>query len=306
MIEQTSSRNMDELKRLVLSSMDASGILRELRSTIKLQVIKAINEEPTQGAMSHCRNPKIASLMDSDRGQLLTELVMDFLRFYGLTDTMAMLQVEAALPRIRPSESEIASQCGIPFTSINNLSVLEQYLVQHQERVHYPPPHHDLPGDTQESSPLPPVRSSVPAQDSPVFKSDSFGGGDLSPPMATMDVYNHLTAASPLDESPVSRPVDTSLEKDMAKMRNISQEIERISLSSLAGGRPGNSPRYDQDEFDSEDDETPRPRTSKRADDADAVLFESRDSPLQDLGESPASAFPMDRNDVVEKVILRR
>jgi hypothetical protein len=278
------SRNVDELKRLVLSQLDSSGVLSELRSTVKLHVMRTIKDELAEGSVTHPRNPRIQALMESERGQLLGELVLEFLRFYDLRDTMAMLQVEAGLGRLRPSETELASQCGLPVPN-NELSILEQCLARHAEDLNYPPHHEimrtDFDAVQEDTSPLPVMRPQAVAQDSPVFRSDP---GDLSPPLPARDV---ISALSPMDN-------------EVEKMRNISQEMERISLSSLAGQR------YEDDGFDSEE-ETPRPRkfltVKKKTDEVDAVLFESRDSPLRDLGEAPASAFPIDRNDFVEKVI---
>ena len=285
MTENQVSRNVDELKRLVLSSLDSNGVLGELRATIKMHVMRAVKDELAESQIIHPRNPRVQALMDSDRGQLLGELVMEFLRFYDLRDTMAMLQIEAGLGRLRPSEAELATQCGLGLSSHNSSSILEQCLARHPEDIHYAP-HHEIAHSqfdaiqTEDSSPLPVIRPQTVAQDSPVFRSDP---GDLSPPLPARDVMSDL---SPMD-------------KQVAQMRNLSQEIERISLSSLAGQR------YEDEGFESEE-ETPRPRklvTNKKSDEIDAVLFESRDSPLRDLGEMPASRFPMDRNDLVEKII---
>lgn len=292
------SRNIDELKRLVISVLDRNGVLSDLRSKVKLHVTNAINEDSHAGLV-HQRNPRIASLMATERGQLLTELMVDFLRFYDLKDTLSMLLVEANLPRLRPSESELASQCGFVHAPTLDLCVLEQYLGRHPAEVHYAPqdeaPQTQFDVHAEPESPLP-VREVPVISDSPLFVSNR---DDFSPPIATRDVL------SGLDNSPVG--IDTSMEKDMMNLRNISRDMERISLTSLAPGRMDDSPRYEDDGFDSEEDVSPtRPeqRSRMRDNDPDAVLFESRESPLRDLGEAPASLFPMDRNDIVEKASI--
>jgi hypothetical protein len=311
---ETSSRNIDELKRLVISALDRNGVLSELRSTIKVHVARAINEDPN-GTVVHQRNARIGALLNTDRGQLLTELIVEFLRFYDLKDTLAMFLVEGRLSKLRPSEAELASQCGVSLSHTSGLSVIEQYLLQHSSHVRYEA-HHELSSnvfDTHvpdgDSSPLPTREDVEVDHESPLFRGNA--PENVSPTVAARDLLSNLEEHS---TSPLG--VNTSLENDMARMRNISQEIERISLSSLAPGMAtfdSDSPRYDGDKFESdeENDASPEYRTTKRTssnprneDDPDAVLFESRESPLRDLGEAPGNLFPIDRNDFVEKAML--
>lgn len=271
--EPSSSRNIDELKRLVITALDRSGVLSDLRSTVKLHVSRAINEDP-QAPLTHQRNPRINQLLASDRGQLLVELVVDFLRFYDLKDTVSMLLVEGNLPRLRPSEAEVASRCGFSRSLSQDVSLLEQLLSfrQHQEA-------------DRES---PKLVNILPA---------------FSPPQDVSD-----DASSPV--------TNTSLDGEMRKMRNISQEIERISLGStnrfVQDEDPADSPRYEDDfdsapsvgisarEFVEEIDVTPLPRAKRNGfTQDDDVLFASRES-LKELGVAPSRLFPMEKNDRVE------
>ena len=244
------SRNIDELKRLVITALDRSGVLSELRSTVKLHVARAINEDPQGGIMCHQKNEKFSRLISAEKGLLLTELVVEFLRFYDLKDTLAMLVAEGSLPKLRPSENEIAAQCGLR-GSHQDLSLLEQLLE--------------------------PARAAA----------------------AT------TTSSSP--DSSSSSPVNKSLEGEMAKMRNISQEIERISLGSTNRFVQDEEDAYDQDDFDSappslsaREDVTPVARIKRNSFVAeDEVLFASRES-LKELGVAPSRLFPVEDCDRVE------
>ena len=300
----TESRNIDELKRLVISALDKSGALSELRSTVKLHVARAINEE---APIVHLRNDRVDALMATERGQLLTELVVEFLRFYDLKDTLSMLAVEAALPRLRPSEPELAAQCGCSYS--RESSVIEQYLARHTNELHFAP-QHDLGHtkfDTDAPIHTPPgTGQALDQDDSPLLGGAALGQDDSpllggraltqdNSPLLGGGAANGFAVSG--DFSPVSEPGNTSLELDMHRMRNISHEIERISLSSVQQQlkTDGGSPRYDEDEFEPESPLVTQ--KMKRMD--DDVLFESRES-LVDLGVAPASKFPIDRNDRFE------
>jgi hypothetical protein len=251
------SRNIDELKRLVITALDKSGVLADLRSNVKLHVSRAINED-AHSPLVHPRNARINALMGTDRGQLLTELILEFLRFYDLKDTLSMLMVEAGLPRLRPSEVELSKQCGFSFQPTVGLSVLEQFLSRKPEAAEYAP-HHSL-GDS---------------------------GFDI-----------HA-------EAPTETSVNTSLDADMEKLRTISQQMEILSSQPEE-----ESPRYEDDEFDqasaasSKDfEKSPMPLRKGNLTSVvdDDVLFESRES-LRNLGETPATNHPIEKNDHIERL----
>ena len=285
------SRNIDELKRLVITALDKSGALAELRSSVKLQVSRAISEDP-QVPLVHQKNERMAALMATERGQLLTELVVEFLRFYDLKDTLAMMTVEAALPRLRPSETELAAQCNCSYSQ--EMSVIEQYLARHTNELHFAP-HHAMRHNQFDADV--PIQTPEPL----IADSPSQPAIDESPLV--------IPQRQTIDEFSPTSPGNTSVEIDMQRMRNISQEIERISLGSAALGPTADSPRYDQDEFEPESPQVSKKKsaslTMKRSGlksfDDDDVVIESRES-LKDLGEAPASKFPIDQNDKFEPV----
>jgi hypothetical protein len=294
------SRNIDELKRLVITALDRNGVLSELRTTVKMHVTRAINEETNQlkggSGLVHHRGDKLAGLMSTERGQLLTELVVEFLRYYDLNDTLSMFLVEGNLPRLRPSEGELATQCGFRFSPTTELSVLEQYLT-HQPGVHFAP-----------------QQTGVASRFDTQISSDTVSDTGLN--------LNHVGTRSPVedgleipdDDGGVRGQLNTSLEKDMNQMRRISNEINRISDSKrfddFSGSDASDSPRY-EDDFESSPtengllglDASPLQSRSQGFSNPidDNVLFESRES-FKDLGESPARKHPIDLSDHIESL----
>lgn len=274
------SRNIDELKRLVISALDKNGVLAELRSTVKLHVTRAINED-MHSPLVHPRNPRVDALMATEKGQLLTELVVDFLRYYELKDTLSMMLVEAGVPRLRPTEAELAGQCGFTYQPTLDLSVLEQY-ISRQPDVHYSPQtssgKHEFiihAEPTNETLGFPPPESASPDKPEQPLHIDPLHLVSLSPESKHDD--------SSLLSLEASLAINTSLDTDIERMRNISRHMERISL----GGPEEASPRYEDDFERASDsaeeklDESPMPPkiASKLVAEADDdVLFESRES----------------------------
>jgi len=320
------SRNIDELKRLVITALDKNGALAELRSTVKLHVSKAINEEQFS-PLVHQRSAKISNLMSTERGQLLTELVVDFLRFYDLKDTLSMFMVEANLPKLRPSETEVAGQCGFTYVPTMGLSVLEQYLTK-QPGVHYAPQHPSV--SSEFDIPIPsdviveePARGVV---DTCLFPPVVPADND-SPPDQRLIKSRGLNLSDDSNNSSglgLGGNANTSMENDMMQFRRISDEIERISkfdsnVAATYGSDGSDSPRYEDDFDDSPIDlgkanlspplsNHTRSKDSRGTNSAsfsnpidDNVLFESRES-FKDLGEFPVRKHPMELNDHIESV----
>ncbi len=148
----SSSRNVDELKRLVISAMDKNGALAHLRSTVKLHVTRIINnEEIPSDQIEHRPSEKLLGLIATERGQLLAELIADFLQTYELKDSLSMFLSEANMNRsIRPSARELASLCRVPHST--SASVLEQCLMGTHENHSDESPLH-LPTTVSEASP---------------------------------------------------------------------------------------------------------------------------------------------------------
>ena len=279
---------MDELKRLVIASLDKNGVLAELRSNVKLHVARAINDDGA--ALVHQPSQRVATLMETERGQLMTELMVDFLRHYELKDTLAMLMIEAGLPKLRPSETQVANQCGFSYSSSVDLSVIEQ-LLQRQSTA-----------TQDEYSPLPVASPTyiLPAVSPPegfgspdADVSTGLGGTGLEGNNSPLEMDSSSNRMDEAIDSLILHSNNVSLENDMDHMRRISAEIDRIS----------NSPRY---ENDFESDSSPQAQTvSKQRNERigllsdDNVVFESRES-FKDLDETPAYMHPMEANEHIE------
>ena len=177
-----------------------------------------------------------------------------------------MFSIEASLPRLRPSETELAGQCGFSHSPSVDLSVLEQYLSQ-QPEVRYAPQH-------------------------PI----------ANPPEIDIQVPDDSVE----NESDDSVVINTSLETDMDKLRKISMQMNEIaeepsprypddfdaaSSSSSSGGGGGISSRL------LDEDASPLPVLTKR---------DVRKSSFRALGESPASDHPISLNDHIEHLDARQ
>ena len=83
----------NELKNAVLTRMERSGALAEIKDSIRHEVTQAINKKHygTQGE-------SIANLMSTEEGQFTAHIVAEFLEFYGMKGALRSMLLETGLP----------------------------------------------------------------------------------------------------------------------------------------------------------------------------------------------------------------
>lgn len=91
---------MDELKNLVIQSLETNGVLGQVRAQLRSCVFKVIdNQDQVEQKRSsfHWENPKAKALRESTQGTLMAELIKEFLKFYKLDYSLAIYEPETNL-----------------------------------------------------------------------------------------------------------------------------------------------------------------------------------------------------------------
>lgn len=92
---------MDELKNLVIQTLETNGILGQLRAQLRSCVFKVIDNqeqiEKSQGSGFHWENPQAKKILSNASSLICAELVRDFLEFYKLDYTLSIFMPEVNL-----------------------------------------------------------------------------------------------------------------------------------------------------------------------------------------------------------------
>ena len=91
---------MDELKNLVIQSLETNGVLGQVRAQLRSCVFKVIdNQDQVEQKKSsfHWENPKAKFLREQKQSTLMAELIREFLEFYRLDYTLAIYKPETNL-----------------------------------------------------------------------------------------------------------------------------------------------------------------------------------------------------------------
>jgi hypothetical protein len=101
---------MDDLKELVIQTLDANGVLDKIRAQLRVSVFKAIdNQQPTSLSFE---KSKAANAVKTEEGRLCAELLRDFLDCYKMTYSLHVFLPEARLVSDCKGQA-LAEKCGV-------------------------------------------------------------------------------------------------------------------------------------------------------------------------------------------------
>jgi len=118
-------RNIEELKSLVLSTLETNGVLGQIRAQLRANVYKAIDCD--EDKVSSTGSPGNSKLMKSQHGRLIAEIVAEFFVFHDFRHSLSVFIPEASLGRERRSRNDVASDAGLSDV-VSDSSILEQLI----------------------------------------------------------------------------------------------------------------------------------------------------------------------------------
>jgi FGFR1 oncogene partner len=123
---------MDELKNLVIQTLETNGILGQLRAQLRSCVFKVIdNQEQVEKGQSsfHWENPNARKVMQTASGVICAELVREFLEFYRLDYTLQIYLPEVNLNKASSmSKEDLARRAGLTGATIDSKPIMVQLL----------------------------------------------------------------------------------------------------------------------------------------------------------------------------------
>jgi len=171
---------MEELKSLVVQTLETNGVLGQIRAQLRANVYKAIDsdEDPVAAAPPPARPAKLTK---SPVGKLMAEIVAEFFEFYQFRHSLSVFLPEANLGKDRRSRAEVAFDAGLVRVR-TDASILEQLvgLASGSESQKGGEGWHSSASSTTASSPPPQVAASMASTRQQTWETAT-GGGDTPP-----------------------------------------------------------------------------------------------------------------------------
>jgi len=109
---------MDDLKNVVIQTLEEEGTLGQLRAQLRARVFKAIekNAEPAakQAAGFQWQNPAAQKVHETEEARLVAHMIKEYLDFYRMEYTLSVYVPEAALSNQESlSREELQRKAGL-------------------------------------------------------------------------------------------------------------------------------------------------------------------------------------------------
>ena len=109
---------MDDLKNVVIQTLEDEGTLGQLRAQLRARVFKAIekNAEPAakQAAGFQWQNPAAQKVHETEEARLVAHMIKEYLDFYRMEYTLSVYVPEAALSNQESlSREELQRKAGL-------------------------------------------------------------------------------------------------------------------------------------------------------------------------------------------------
>ena len=107
---------MDELKNLVIQSLEANGVLGQVRAQLRSCVFKTIdNQDQVEQRRSsfHWENPLAKKMREDSQAMVAAEIISEFLEFYRLDYSLAVFGPEANLKAKTENRAELSKTVGL-------------------------------------------------------------------------------------------------------------------------------------------------------------------------------------------------
>jgi FGFR1 oncogene partner len=118
---------MDELKNLVIQTLEVNGILGQIRAKLRSSVFKVIdNNDPQHNERAmHWENPLAQKVLETTESALAADLIREYLEFYRLDYTLSILIPEANMKQDPLDKDELIRK-----SKVDKPSQSEPLLVQ--------------------------------------------------------------------------------------------------------------------------------------------------------------------------------
>jgi FGFR1 oncogene partner len=205
---------MDELKNLVIQTLETNGILGQIRAKLRSSVFKVIdNNDPQHPEKAmHWENPLAQKVLETTESALAADLIREYLEFYRLDYTLSIMIPEANLKQDPLDKEELIKRSDVDQPNQSE-PLLIQILKERKAGVKpkaQPERRQDPKPDMQVKSP-----QSTDEQKASKFKSASA----VSKPEPKKDDLSYLS-------KPAEKPKQSPINKSKGKKDDESNEYD--------------------------------------------------------------------------------
>lgn len=107
---------MEELKNIVIQTLESNGILGNLRAQLRSSVFKVIDSQDKNlkdGCGFQWENPLAPKIVETTEGMLCIDIIREFLEFYRMDYTLSTFLPECSLSQEPKTRQELEDKIGL-------------------------------------------------------------------------------------------------------------------------------------------------------------------------------------------------
>ena len=287
---------MDELKNLVIQTLETNGILGQIRTKLRSSVFKVIdNNDPTgkERAM-HWENPLAQKVLDTAESALAADLIREYLEFYRLDYTLSIFIPEGNLKQDPIDKNDLLNRSEVDHPT-DSEPLLVQVLKERKSGSSNPP-RRDISKPVEKKSAF---VASQPPQDEKVKVKEQ----EKDTRASKYSSSNQGLSSKPVIEENKASP--SPMKAKNVQLNPIHAQTKDLTDSNDYDDDFGDDD--DEDEDDEIEEMLPVDDMDNHADDNENKMFSESGNAFtgsQSMGLDPSvNTLAMDEYDHVEEVI---
>lgn len=291
-------QEVNELKNLVIQSLEGNGVLGQIRAQIRASVFKIVEMQETNTKKSggfFWENPLCQTIYDNKEGKVALEIINDFLEFFKMEYSLSVFTHEANLKDAAKRE-ELQGKLGLKpdaskpvlFHLINSLLSDSNHSKENQASslTSKPAELSKSPGDKPKTNLVKNIANDLKNAEAPNKNFDSFdknkktGFGGFGEPVESKDKFDSgpkgklapLSSLSPQDQFGVNKaPAGGDFQANKFGNDNVKKadNLQTTSQDKFNTAKEESDHDYDDDVFeedfveDLEDEDDPKNKDKK-------------------------------------------
>jgi hypothetical protein len=114
---------MEEMKNLVIQSIETRGVLGQIRAKLRSSVFKIVDEQDQRynmGCGFKWENPLLYKITESKTGTLISELIREFMEYLKMDYSLSVFIPECSISPERLRREELLAKLGLKGSNANN------------------------------------------------------------------------------------------------------------------------------------------------------------------------------------------
>jgi hypothetical protein len=114
---------MEEMKNLVIQSLETRGVLGQIRAQLRSSVFKIVDEQDQKfnmGCGLKWENNLLYKITEQKLGTLSAELMREYMEFFKMDYSLSVFIPECSISPERLKREEMFAKLGLKFNQMNN------------------------------------------------------------------------------------------------------------------------------------------------------------------------------------------